>query len=95
MIKFNLSRGLIRGSEHGALMREGLGVVILGAPNVGKSTLLNCFAKENLAIVSDTPGTTRDLISANINLGRSACRVCGHGRSAFGFARFHRNRRDE
>ena len=61
--------GLIRGSEHGALMREGLGVVILGAPNVGKSTLLNCFAKENLAIVSDTPGTTRDLISANINLG--------------------------
>ena len=60
---------LIKGSEQGALIREGLRVVILGAPNVGKSTLLNCFAKENLAIVSNTPGTTRDLISANTNLG--------------------------
>jgi tRNA modification GTPase len=60
---------LIKSSEQGALMREGLRVVILGAPNVGKSTLLNCFAKESLAIVSDTPGTTRDLISVDINLG--------------------------
>ena len=60
---------LIKSSEQGALIREGLRVVILGAPNVGKSTLLNCFAKENLAIVSNTPGTTRDLISANTNLG--------------------------
>lgn len=60
---------LTQNAKQGVLMREGVRVVILGAPNVGKSTLLNCFAKEDLAIVSDTPGTTRDLISISVNLG--------------------------
>lgn len=60
---------LTQNAKQGVLMREGVRVVILGAPNVGKSTLLNCFAKEDLAIVSDTPGTTRDLISIGVNLG--------------------------
>ena len=50
-------------------IEEGKIHAIIGPNGAGKSTLLNCFAKENLAIVSDTPGTTRDLISANINLG--------------------------
>lgn len=67
--QINFLSKLIQGAKQGALMREGARIVILGAPNVGKSTLLNYFAKEDLAIVSDTPGTTRDLISVNVNLG--------------------------
>jgi small GTP-binding protein len=67
--KIRFLRNLTQNAKQGVLMREGIRVVILGAPNVGKSTLLNCFAKENLAIVSDGPGTTRDLISVSVNLG--------------------------
>ena len=45
----------------GSKMREGLGVVILGPPNCGKSTLLNALAKEDVAIVSDVPQEQREI----------------------------------
>jgi tRNA modification GTPase len=50
-------------------LREGLEFVILGPPNAGKSTLLNALAGEEVAIVSDTPGTTRDAVGVRLDLG--------------------------
>jgi tRNA modification GTPase len=52
----------------GEKLREGLSVAILGAPNVGKSQLLNAIAKREVAIVSDTAGTTRDIIDVHLDL---------------------------
>ncbi|PPD46536.1 MAG: tRNA uridine-5-carboxymethylaminomethyl(34) synthesis GTPase MnmE [Methylocystis sp.] len=49
-------------------MREGFLVMIMGPPNAGKSTLLNALARRDLAIVSPTPGTTRDMIEAHLDL---------------------------
>lgn len=50
-------------------VREGFEVAILGAPNVGKSTLLNRIARRELAIVTDVPGTTRDVLEFHADLG--------------------------
>ena len=50
-------------------LREGLEFVILGPPNAGKSTLLNALAGEEVAIVSDIPGTTRDAVGMRVDLG--------------------------
>jgi tRNA modification GTPase len=50
-------------------MRDGFLVMILGRPNAGKSTLLNALARRDLAIVSPSPGTTRDMIEAHLDLG--------------------------
>jgi len=50
-------------------LREGLEFVILGAPNAGKSTLLNALAGEDVAIVAATPGTTRDAVGVRVDLG--------------------------
>jgi len=50
-------------------MRDGWRVAILGAPNAGKSTLLNALAQRDAAIVSDIPGTTRDSIEVHLDLG--------------------------
>ncbi len=55
-------------ARQGAVMREGINVVIAGRPNTGKSTLLNRLAGEDAAIVSDIPGTTRDLIERKIDI---------------------------
>ncbi|MBG0794942.1 tRNA uridine-5-carboxymethylaminomethyl(34) synthesis GTPase MnmE [Methylocystis sp. H62] len=50
-------------------MREGFLVMILGRPNVGKSTLINALTRRDLAIVSPIPGTTRDMIEAHLDIG--------------------------
>jgi tRNA modification GTPase len=55
-------------ARQGALLREGLNVVIAGKPNAGKSSLLNRLAGDDVAIVTDAPGTTRDVLRQHVNL---------------------------
>ena len=58
---------LLENSNRGMLLRDGINTIILGKPNVGKSTLLNKLLRFDKAIVTDVAGTTRDIISDYIN----------------------------
>ena len=56
------------GDRRGAIVREGYRVAIVGRPNVGKSTLMNALAGRDVAIVTDIPGTTRDVLEVTLDL---------------------------
>jgi tRNA modification GTPase len=56
-------------SGRGEILREGLRLAIVGPPNAGKSSLINALARRDIAIVSHTPGTTRDVIGVRLDLG--------------------------
>lgn len=61
-------RALMQSARRGCLLRDGLNLVIAGRPNAGKSSLLNALASREAAIVTDIPGTTRDVLREQINL---------------------------
>lgn len=61
-------QGYLEEGKISEVIREGFKISIMGPPNAGKSTLMNLLAKRRVAIVSEIPGTTRDLISTNLNL---------------------------
>jgi tRNA modification GTPase len=65
---FNGFESITVAARQGALLREGLNVVIAGLPNAGKSSLLNRLAGDEVAIVADAPGTTRDVLRQHVHL---------------------------
>jgi tRNA modification GTPase len=65
---------LLQQATRGRLMREGAAVAIVGAPNVGKSSLFNALLNANRAIVTAIPGTTRDLLTEQADIGGCRCR---------------------
>lgn len=62
-------RTILADGCQGERIREGVSIVILGAPNAGKSSLLNALARRDIAIVAQTAGTTRDVIEAHLDMG--------------------------
>lgn len=59
---------IVSASQQGKIIKEGIKVLILGKPNVGKSSILNKLLNENKAIVTNIPGTTRDIVEGTINI---------------------------
>ena len=59
---------LLSVAKQGKILREGLATAIIGRPNVGKSSLMNTLVQENKAIVTEIPGTTRDIIEEYVNV---------------------------
>lgn len=66
-VKEEINR-ILHNAHQGKIMREGLSTAIIGRPNVGKSSLLNTLIQESKAIVTDIPGTTRDIIEEYVNV---------------------------